>query len=42
MLPILKEFAKDSEDVCFRGFMYIVEDGKKARFWHDVWVGECP
>jgi hypothetical protein len=42
MLPILKESAKDSEDVSFRGFMYIVGDGKKARFRHDVWVGECP
>jgi hypothetical protein len=42
MLPILKESAKDSEDVCFRGFMYIVGNGEKARFWHDVWVGECP
>jgi len=22
--------------------MYIVKNGKKARFWLDVWLGQCP
>jgi hypothetical protein len=27
---------------CARGLMYIVGDGKKVRFWLDVWLGQCP
>jgi hypothetical protein len=22
--------------------IYIVKNGKKARFWRDVWLGQCP
>jgi hypothetical protein len=24
-----------------RGLVYIIGDGKKARFWLDVWIGKC-
>jgi hypothetical protein len=24
-----------------RGLIYIIGDGKKARFWMDVWIGKC-
>lgn len=27
---------------CARGLIYVVRDGKKARFWRDVWLGACP
>jgi hypothetical protein len=27
---------------CFQGLKYILGDGKKIRFWFDVWLGECP
>jgi hypothetical protein len=27
---------------CQRGLKHAVNDGKKTRFWHDVWLGECP
>jgi hypothetical protein len=29
------------EDVA-RGVVYDVGKGKKIRFWHDVWRGNCP
>jgi hypothetical protein len=32
----------DIKDDCARGFKYVVGDGKKAHFWHDTWIGECP
>jgi hypothetical protein len=25
-----------------RSFKYIIGDGKKVRFWHDTWLGDCP
>jgi hypothetical protein len=25
----------------FRGLKYKLGNGKKARFWHEVWLGEC-
>jgi hypothetical protein len=24
------------------GWKYVVGKGNKARFWHEVWLGECP
>lgn len=27
---------------CARGLIYIVNNGRKARFWSDVWLGQCP
>lgn len=27
---------------CAIGLIYIVKNGKKARFWRDVWLGQCP
>jgi hypothetical protein len=39
------QFWKSLQDVkgdCFRGFIYIIKDGNKARFWHDIWLGNCP
>jgi hypothetical protein len=27
---------------CARGLIYIVGDGKKVRFWLDMWLGQCP
>jgi hypothetical protein len=32
----------DIKEDCMRGFKYIIGDGRKARFWHDVWVLDCP
>ncbi|KAG0529542.1 hypothetical protein BDA96_05G107500, partial [Sorghum bicolor] len=32
----------DIKQVCTRGLIYIVKNGKKARFWLDVWLGQCP
>jgi hypothetical protein len=32
----------DVRDDCARGFKYIIGHGKKARFWHDTWLGDCP
>jgi hypothetical protein len=29
------------KDDCARGIRYIVGDGKKARFSHGTWIGEC-
>jgi hypothetical protein len=26
---------------CIRGLIYVVNNGKKARFWLDVWLGNC-
>jgi hypothetical protein len=26
----------------FIGFRYIIGDGNKACFWHDLWMGNCP
>jgi hypothetical protein len=25
-----------------RGLLYKIVNGKKARFWRDPWLGECP
>jgi hypothetical protein len=39
------QFWKSLQDVkgdCFRGFRYIIGDCNKARFWHDLWLGNCP
>ncbi|PVH64222.1 hypothetical protein PAHAL_2G217500 [Panicum hallii] len=30
------------KEKCLRGLKYVVRNGKKARFWLDVWLGECP
>jgi hypothetical protein len=30
-----------TRDEAARGLIYIVGDGKKARFWLDVWLGNC-
>jgi hypothetical protein len=30
-----------TRDEAARGLFYIVGDGKKARFWQDVWLGDC-
>jgi hypothetical protein len=27
---------------CMRGFKYIVGDGRKIQFWHDIWIYGCP
>ncbi|KAG2606896.1 hypothetical protein PVAP13_4NG209522 [Panicum virgatum] len=31
-----------NQDCCERGLRYVIVNGKKVRFWHDVWIGECP
>jgi hypothetical protein len=30
-----------TRDEAARGLIYIVGDGRKARFWLDVWLGNC-
>jgi hypothetical protein len=25
-----------------RNLVYMVGNGKKIRFWHETWLGECP
>jgi mannosylglycoprotein endo-beta-mannosidase len=30
------------KEECKRGFKYIVGDGRKIRFWRDIWSGGCP
>jgi hypothetical protein len=32
----------DIKQFCARGLIYVVKNGKKARFWLDVWLGMCP
>ncbi|RCV24309.1 hypothetical protein SETIT_5G074300v2 [Setaria italica] len=32
----------EARDSCARGLIYIIGNGKKARFWSDVWRGNCP
>jgi hypothetical protein len=27
---------------CQKGLKYVVGNGRKVRFWEDVWLGECP
>jgi hypothetical protein len=33
---------QDVKGDCFRGFRYIIRDGNKVRFWHDLWLGNYP
>ncbi|KAG2536765.1 hypothetical protein PVAP13_9NG218773 [Panicum virgatum] len=30
------------KDSCIRGLKYEIHNGKKVRFWLDVWFEECP
>jgi hypothetical protein len=32
----------EAKKFCQRGMKYILGDGKRIRFWHEVWLGECP
>jgi hypothetical protein len=32
----------EAKHICQRGFKYMVGNGEKSRFWHEVWLGECP
>ncbi|PUZ46519.1 hypothetical protein GQ55_7G086200 [Panicum hallii var. hallii] len=44
-LDLLRKKYLGSHEVkssCQRGLKHAVNDGKKTRFWHDVWLGECP
>jgi hypothetical protein len=30
------------KEQCGRGLVYVLGNGKKIRFWHDVWIEGCP
>jgi hypothetical protein len=32
----------EAKKFCQGGMKYILGDGKRIRFWHEVWLGECP
>lgn len=32
----------EAQDSCIRGLEHVIGDGKKARFWKDIWLGKCP
>jgi hypothetical protein len=32
----------DIKYICQQGLRYVLGNGKKIRFWLDVWVRECP
>jgi hypothetical protein len=32
----------EAKPFCQRGLKHILGDGKKIRFWHEVWLGDCP
>jgi hypothetical protein len=32
----------EAKHICQSGLKYVVGNGKKPRFWHEVWMGECP
>jgi hypothetical protein len=32
----------EAKHICQSGLKYVVGNGKKPRFWHEVWLGECP
>jgi hypothetical protein len=34
--------SKVCNEDCIRGLIYVPNNGKKTRFWFDVWLGNCP
>jgi hypothetical protein len=40
-VPVL-ESLQEAGELCARGLEYVIGNGKKVRFWLDIWVGECP
>jgi hypothetical protein len=32
----------EAKHTCQSGLKYVVGNGKKPRFWYEVWLGECP
>jgi hypothetical protein len=40
-IPILERVI-GGETKCQKGLQYVLDNGKKIRFWYEVWWGDCP